>query len=262
MDIHLISTIYIGIIGLLVGSFANVCVHRIPQNKSIVTPRSKCPNCNTEIAWYDNIPVVSWLLLGRKCRYCRHPISWRYPMLELTMGLAWATIAWFYPIDQYTPVFILQAITLFTLLWILTLIDLETFLLPNALTFSGIAIGLFLAWQAGYILDALLGAMAGYIIFWLIAKLFLLATGREGMGQGDFKLLAMLGAFMGWQALPFIIMLSSFTGAIIGSLFLLMAKKGLKAEIPYGPHLAAAGLIWFFWGVEILNWYQSMVDIR
>ncbi|HID36749.1 MAG TPA: prepilin peptidase, partial [Ghiorsea sp.] len=175
---------------------------------------------------------------------------------------AWASIAWFYPITEYSPLFLAQAIILFTLLWTLTLIDLETFLLPNALTFPGIAIGLLFAWQSGYIIDALIGALAGYGIFWLIAWLFFKATGREGMGQGDFKLLAMLGAFMGWQALPFIIMLSSFTGAIIGSLLLLLAKKGLKAEIPYGPYLAASGMIWFFWGVEILIGYQSMVGIR
>jgi len=262
MDLQLISTIYIGIIGLLVGSFANVCVHRMPRGESVVSPRSKCPDCNTEIVWYDNIPVISWLILGRKCRCCGSPIAWRYPILELTMGAAWASIAWFYPITEYSPLFLAQAIILFTLLWTLTLIDLETFLLPNALTFPGIAIGLLFAWQSGYIIDALIGALAGYGIFWLIAWLFFKATGREGMGQGDFKLLAMLGAFMGWQALPFIIMLSSFTGAIIGSLLLLLAKKGLKAEIPYGPYLAASGMIWFFWGVEILIGYQSMVGIR
>ena len=261
MDMHLMLTLYIGMIGLLIGSFANVCVHRIPRGESVVKPRSKCPTCNTEIAWYDNIPIISWLILGRKCRHCRNPIAWRYPMLELSMGLTWAAIAWFYPLDQYSPIFVLQAIILFTLLWILTLIDLETFLLPNALTFPGIGIGLLLAWQQGYIIDAIIGAVAGYGIFWLVAKLFLLATGREGMGQGDFKLLAMLGAFMGWQALPFIIMLSSITGAIIGTATLLLANKGLKAEIPYGPYLAAAGLIWFFWGSQILHWYQNFVGL-
>ena len=260
IDIHIFSTIYIAMIGLLVGSFANVCVHRIPRGESVVKPRSKCPSCNTEIAWYDNIPVLSWLLLGRKCRHCKKPIAWRYPFLELTMGVAWGVIAWFYPATE-NPVFLAQAITLFTLLWILTLIDVETFLLPNVLTFPGIGIGLLFSWQQGYIIDALIGTIAGYGIFWLVAKLFLLATGREGMGQGDFKLLAMLGAFMGWQALPFIIMLSSVTGAVIGSLALLLAKKGLRAEIPYGPYLAAAGMIWFFWANPILHWYQNLIGI-
>jgi leader peptidase (prepilin peptidase)/N-methyltransferase len=259
MDTHLFFTLYIGIIGLLVGSFANVCVHRIPRGESVVKPRSKCPICNNEIAWYDNIPLLSWLMLGRKCRYCQTPISWRYPLLELTMGLMWTGIAWFYPIHAYDPVFLLQAISLVTLLWILTLIDVETFLLPNVLTFPGIALGLGFAAYFGFFWDSLIGVVAGYGIFWLVARLFLLATGKEGMGQGDFKLLAMLGAYMGWQAIPFIILLSSFTGAVIGSLALILAKKGLRAEIPYGPYLAAAGMIWFFWSTPILYWYQGLM---
>ncbi len=258
MDIHLFSTLSFAILGLLFGSFANVCVHRIPRGESIVSPGSQCPNCHTAIAWYDNIPVLSWLYLGRKCRHCSHPIAWRYPLLELTMGLMWASIVWFYPVQSYDPIFLAQAISLVTLLWILTLIDLETFLLPNALTFPGIVLGLAFAAYFGFFLDSLIGAVAGYGIFWLVARLFLIFTGKEGMGQGDFKLLAMLGAFMGWQALPFIILLSSLTGAIIGSITLILSKKGMRAEIPYGPYLAAAGVIWFFWSAPILHWYQGI----
>ena len=259
MDLHLFSALSFAILGLLFGSFANVCVHRIPLDESIVSPGSQCPNCHISIAWYDNIPVLSWLLLGRKCRHCASPITWRYPFLELSMGVLWGVIAWYIPFDS---LYFAQAILLVSLLWILTLIDLETFLLPNALTFPGIALGLLFAWQAGYILDAAIGTIAGYAIFWLVAKLFFLATKREGMGQGDFKLLAMLGAFMGWQALPFIIMLSSFTGAIIGSIALFLNKKGLRAEIPYGPYLAAAGVIWFFWSSHILAWYQHYLGLQ
>ncbi len=255
MDLHSFSAFSIAVFGLLVGSFANVLVHRLPRGESIVSPGSHCPSCQKSIAWYDNIPVLSWLLLGGKCRHCHTGIAWRYPLLELSMGLIWGLLAWLYP-AYLMPVQLAQAIALVTLLWILTLIDLETFLLPNALTFPGIALGLLFAWQLGYFYDALIGVIAGYAVFWLVAKLFLLATGREGMGQGDFKLLAMLGAFMGWQALPFIIFLSSVTGAIIGSAALLLAKKGLRAEIPYGPYLAAAGVVWFFWSAPILEAYQ------
>ncbi len=258
MDAHLFLTLYLGIMGLLVGSFANVCVHRIPRRESIVSPRSQCPNCQHPIAWYDNIPILSWLLLRRKCRYCKHPIAWRYPLLELTMGLMWASIAWFYPIESHDPVFLAQAISLVTLLWILTLIDLETFLLPNTLTFPGIALGLGFAAYFDFFLDSLIGAVAGYGIFWLVARLFFMLTGKEGMGQGDFKLLAMLGAYMGWQAIPFIILLSSLTGTVIGSLLLIISKKGLRAEIPFGPYLAAAGVVWFFWSDSILHWYQGV----
>jgi leader peptidase (prepilin peptidase)/N-methyltransferase len=156
---------------------------------------------------------------------------------------------------------LLQALVLVSLLWILTLIDLETGLLPNVLTFPGIATGLAFSWQFGYLQDAVIGAVVGYGAFWMIARLFLLMTGREGMGYGDFKLLAMLGAFMGWQALPFIVLASSFTGAVIGSLFLLMSQRHIRAEIPFGPYLAAAGMVWFLWGRDILQWYAGLIHV-
>jgi len=246
-----------GVLGLMFGSFANVCVHRIPQGLSVVSPGSRCPSCGSAIAWYDNIPLISWLLLGGKCRSCKAPISIRYPILELLMGVSWAGLAWRYGM---TPLFA-QALVLATLLWILTLIDLETFLLPNVLTFPGIAIGLLFSWHFGYWQDALIGAIAGYGLFWLVARIFLMVTGREGMGYGDFKLLSMLGAFMGWQALPFIVFASSLVGAVFGTIFLLLARKGLRAEIPFGPYLAAAGMIWYLWGNDILNWYVGLMRV-
>jgi len=251
MDLQLFATLSMGLLGILFGSFSNVCVHRIPLGQSIVTPGSHCPQCKNDIAWYDNIPLISWVLLGRKCRHCNLAISWRYPLLELSMGGLWALITWFTPIAPQTSVYLLQAIVLVSLLWILTLIDLETFLLPNALTFPGIASGLLFAWHFDYLLDALIGVISGYGFFWLIAFLFYKATGKEGMGQGDFKLLAMLGAFMGWQALPFIVLVSSVVGAIIGSIILLLQRKGLRSEIPFGPYLAMASVVWFFFGTQI-----------
>jgi len=244
-----------GLFGLLFGSFSNVCVHRIPLRISIVSPRSRCPVCEHEIAWYDNIPLVSWLMLSGKCRNCRAPISMRYPILELLMGLSWAGLAWKF---GWSPVLI-QALVMISLLWILTLIDLETGLLPNLLTFPGIAAGLLFSFWGGYLQDAIIGAVAGYGLFWLVAKLFLLFTGREGMGHGDFKLLAMLGAFMGWQALPFVIFASSLTGAVVGSVFILLTRRKMRAEIPFGPYLAAAGVAWFLWGGEILQWYAGLI---
>ncbi|MES0371214.1 MAG: prepilin peptidase [Mariprofundaceae bacterium] len=244
-----------GIFGLIFGSFANVCVHRIPLRISVVSPGSRCPSCETAIAWYDNIPLLSWLLLGGKCRHCKAAISFRYPLLELFMGLSWAALAWHFGFS----VELLQALFLVSLLWVLTLIDLETGLLPNVLTFPGIGIGLIFAYWLGYVQDAVIGAVIGYGAFWLIARIFLLITGREGMGYGDFKLLAMLGAFMGWQALPFIIFASSFVGAILGSVLLLVAKKHMRAEIPFGPYLAVAGMVWFIWGTDILSWYAGLI---
>ncbi|MDT8376154.1 MAG: prepilin peptidase [Mariprofundaceae bacterium] len=244
-----------GLFGLLFGSFSNVCVHRLPLRISIVSPRSRCPVCEHEIAWYDNIPLVSWLLLGGKCRNCRAPIAIRYPLLELLMGLSWAGLAWKF---GWSPVLI-QALVLISLLWILTLIDLETGLLPDVLTFPGIAAGLLFSFWLGYFTDAVIGALAGYSLFWLVAKAFLLCTGREGMGYGDFKLLAMLGAFMGWQALPFVIFASSLVGAVAGTAFILLTRKQMRAEIPFGPYLAAAGAVWFLWGGEILQWYAGLI---
>lgn len=257
MDPLLFLILASGLLGLMFGSFANVCVHRIPLRISIVSPRSRCPSCESPIAWYDNIPLVSWLLLGGKCRRCKTAISVRYPLLELLMGLSWAGLAWRY---GFSPM-LLQALLLASLLWILTLIDLETGLLPNVLTFPGIAIGLGFSFWLGYWQDALIGVVLGYGVFWLVARLFLMVTGREGMGYGDFKLLAMLGAFMGWQALPFIVFASSLVGAVVGILFLSLSHKDMRTEIPFGPYLAAAGMVWFLWGAGILQWYAGLIRV-
>jgi len=246
------------IVGLIFGSFANVCVYRIPRRESVIFPGSHCPACHHAIAVYDNIPLLSWLMLAGKCRHCDIPIAWRYPLLELVMGLSWGLLAWHFGSVPELAV----ALCLFFLLWVLSFIDLETGLLPNALTYPGIILGLFFSWWLGNWQDALIGAIAGYGIFWLIARLFLRLTGREGMGYGDFKLLAMLGAFMGWQALPFIIFTSSMVGTFAGIVILLVARQGLRTEIPFGPYLAAAGMVWFVWGSEVLEWYIGLTGIN
>ncbi|MDQ6993298.1 MAG: A24 family peptidase [Mariprofundus sp.] len=242
-----------GLLGLLLGSFANVCVYRIPRHESIAFPGSHCPTCDHPIAAYDNIPVISWLLLRGRCRHCQQAIAWRYPLLELLMGLSWAGLAYhFGPTGQ-----LLMALCLFFLLWVLSFIDFETTLLPDVLTLPGIVVGLLFSWWLADWQAALIGAVAGYGLFWSVNKVFLLLTGREGMGYGDFKLLAMLGAFLGWQALPFIILASSTIGAVVGTLFLYLSRRGLRAEIPFGPYLAAAAMIWLLWSDGILNWYLS-----
>jgi leader peptidase (prepilin peptidase) / N-methyltransferase len=246
--------IIVGIFGLLFGSFANVCVYRIPRHESITFPGSHCPACGHAIAWYDNAPLLSYLLLGGHCRHCGAPIAWRYPLLEGLMGISWAGLAWYF---GPTPM-LLMALVLVTMLWILTLIDLETGLLPDALTLPGIAVGLGFSFWIGDPVASLIGAVAGYGVFWLVARLFLLATKREGLGYGDFKLLAMLGAFFGWQALPFIIFVSSLVGAVVGSLYLWLNRQGMRATVPYGPFLAAAGIAWLLWGQDSIHWYLGM----
>ncbi|MDQ6951591.1 MAG: prepilin peptidase [Mariprofundales bacterium] len=240
------------VLGLIVGSFANVCVYRIPRGESIAFPGSHCPSCGHDLAWYDNIPLLAWLLLRGHCRYCQGKIHWRYPLLEALVGLSWGYLGWH--IGQ-PSLALAEGIILFTMLWILTGIDLETMLLPDILTLPGIAIGLGFAAIDGSWPDAAIGAVAGYSFFWIVARLFLFTTGKEGMGYGDFKLLSMLGAFMGWQALPFIVFFSSVIGAVVGAASLALARKGMGTQIPFGPFLALAGMVWFLWGDAILRTY-------
>ncbi len=237
--------------GLIFGSFANVLVHRLPRGQSIVRPGSRCPACGHALSWFENIPVLSWLALGGRCRSCRARIPVRYPLMELGLGLLWGYLGWRF---GWRPE-LAMALTLSFLLWTLTWIDLETTLLPDALTLPGVALGLAFAWWLGDWRASLIGAVAGYGIFWLVARVFLLLTGREGMGYGDFKLLAMLGAFLGWQALPFVIFLASVSGAIIGGLWLWLTRESARAPIPFGPFLAAAGMVWMLWGRALLGWY-------
>lgn len=243
------------VLGLLFSSFANVLVYRIPRGESIVWPGSRCPHCANSLAWFDNVPLLSWLLLGGRCRYCHESISGRYPLLELLMAVSWTYLAWY-----IGPQWLLaEALALFFLLWVLSFIDLETGLLPDALTYPGMILGLMFAVPTGHAADSLLGLCAGYGVFWLVGRVFLMLTGKEGMGHGDYKLLAMLGAFMGWQALPFIVFVSSFVGAIAGSIILLLSRRGLRAEIPFGPYLALAGMIWFLWHEPVLAWYLDLM---
>jgi len=237
--------------GLIFGSFANVLVHRLPRGESIVTPGSHCPSCGHALTWFENIPLLSWLVLRGRCRYCSTAISMRYPLLELCMGLTWGYMAW----HSGWSLELVTSLILSMMLWVLAWIDMEAGLLPNAITLPGIGIGIAFSMADGHLMDSLIGAMAGYGVFWLVARIFFLLTGREGMGYGDFKLLAMLGAFLGWRSLPFIILLSSVCGAVTGSLYLLMARKHMHTQIPFGPWLAVSGIIWLLWGDDLLGWY-------
>jgi len=243
------------LLGLMFGSFANVLVHRLPRGESIVFPGSHCPSCGHALSWYENIPLVSWLVLRGHCRHCNESISIRYPLLELCLGLTWGYMAWHFGWGME----LVMALVFSMMLWVLTWIDLETGLLPDVITLPGIAIGIIFGMALGYLQDSVIGAVAGYGLFWLVAKAFFLLTGREGLGYGDFKLLAMLGAFLGWQALPFIVFISSFCGAVIGSIYLFLTRKHVRAQIPFGPYLAASGMIWLLWGSDLLRWYLDVI---
>lgn len=271
------------ILGLLVGSFLNVVVYRLPimmenrwraESRSIleittgysendlpfnlVVPRSACPHCGHHITWYENIPVVSWLLLRGKCSECKKPISARYPLVEITAAVLAAICACLIEPGWWLVAAIMGSWTLLTL----ALIDFDTTLLPDSITLPLLWAGLLLAafkLSPVSLYDAVIGAAAGYLALWSVYWAFKLLTGKEGMGYGDFKLLGALGAWLGWQYLPMVILLSSLVGAVVGGT--LLATKLIQRDqgIPFGPYLAAAGWIALLWGEQILrSWLQFM----
>ncbi|MFA7607390.1 MAG: A24 family peptidase [Rhodocyclaceae bacterium] len=263
------------LLGLFIGSFLNVVIHRLPRMMelewqaqaaelrgepqpeqdrfNLATPRSRCPHCGHLITALENIPVVSYLLLRGKCRHCSAPISRRYPAVELVTAALTGFAAWHFGYG-------IAALGAMLLLWTLvalTFIDLDTQLLPDSLTLPLVWLGLgFNLWDTYTPLSsAVIGAMAGYLSLWSVYWLFKLTTGKEGMGYGDFKLLAAIGAWLGWQMLPLVILLSSLVGAVVGVALIVLARHGRNVPIPFGPYLAAAGIIALFWGQDITALY-------
>lgn len=269
-------------VGLIIGSFLNVVIYRVPlmlesqwrrdccelleidkeqtdqkETFNLAFPNSHCPNCEAAIAPWQNIPVISYLLLKGRCANCHTRISTRYPAVELATGLLSLGV---YGHFGFTLA-LFGALLLLWILIVLTLIDFDTQLLPDNLTLPllwlGLVFNLFSVFSP--IRDAVLGAILGYLILWSVYWLFLLATGKHGMGHGDFKLLAALGAWLGWQYVPLIILLSSLVGAVFGSLLLLLDKSRRGKPMPFGPYLAGAGLIALIWGQDILlNYFPGM----
>ena len=242
--------------GLCLGSFANVCIYRIPLDKSIVHPASSCPHCGVRIRFFDNIPVFSYLLLMGRCRQCRASISMRYPLVEILM--AFLSLALFIRFGfqlQY-----LQFMVFAGTLVILSFIDFDHKILPDVLTLPGIAVGWLVSFLPGGIswTDSLIGLAAGGGSLYLVATVYERITGREGLGGGDIKLLAMIGAWMGWQSLPLIVLMSSLSGAVIGSVFILSGGKGARTQIPFGPFLSLGALSYLFFGRQISLWYFGL----
>lgn len=245
------------VFGCLLGSFANVVIVRMPQNESFVKPRSFCRSCKKQIKWQHNIPVLSWILLRGKCAYCRAPYSIRYPLTELLMGLAFAltfnAVGWSYTLIEYLY-FVFALITC-------AFIDFDHMILPDKFTLSGIVIGLLGAAlnPERDFLQALYGVLMGGGFLWAIAYLYFAFRNREGMGGGDIKLLAWIGAMLGWQAIPIVILLSSVVGSLVGIGFALRTKDGMKYAIPFGPFLVAATLFYIFIdGDRIGDWYLAL----
>jgi leader peptidase (prepilin peptidase)/N-methyltransferase len=284
------------LLSLLVGSFLNVVIHRLPimldrqwrehaqemlqpatdgtapvpaaaERFNLVVPRSRCPKCAAEIRAHQNIPVVSYLLLGGKCASCGVRISPRYPIVELGTAVLSAAVAWRFGFHW-------QMIAALGFTWslvALTAIDLDHQILPDVITLPLLWVGLLLslAWYAEMSppipvdpRSAIVGGAAGYLSLWLVYWTFKLITGKEGMGYGDFKLFGAFGAWMGWQMLPLIILLSAFTGAVIGVMLIVLRGRDRNIPIPFGPYLAAAGWIALMWGPQIVGGYLSVSGLR
>lgn len=267
-----------GVLGLCVGSFLNVVIHRLPKmmetdweaqcadlrgeappasaHLSLSKPGSRCPNCGHQITALENIPVLSYLLLRGKCADCQTSISPRYPSIEALTGLLSAYAVWHFGPNA-------QAAGALIIIWCLVAlaaIDFDTQLLPDSITLPLLWMGLVANLNTTFVdlESAVIGAMAGYLALWSVFWMFKLATGKEGMGYGDFKLLAALGAWLGWQMLPAIILLSSIVGAIVGITLILALGRERNVPIPFGPYLAAAGLIALFWGQWLSQTYLKL----
>ncbi|CAB5683922.1 prepilin peptidase [Aeromonas dhakensis] len=279
---HSLPWLYFSLVflfSLMIGSFLNVVIHRLPimlerewqaeylsyfnpetqlqqeERYNLMVPRSACPHCGHAITAMENIPLLSWLWLKGRCRECQAPISARYPLVELLTALLSLVVAATFPPGWG----LLAALLLTWVLVALTFIDLDKMLLPDQLTLPLLWGGLLFNLAGGFVplADAVIGAMAGYLVLWSLYWAFKLLTGKEGMGYGDFKLLAALGAWLGWQALPIVLLLSSLVGAIIGISLILLRNHHQNKPIPFGPYLAIAGWIALLWGDTITRWYLT-----
>lgn len=270
--------VFVVLFGLVIGSFLNVCIIRIPERKSIVLPASACPKCGTAIRPYDNIPVVSWLLLGGKCRSCQNPISRIYPLVELLTGLLFFAC-------YYAFGFTLETLKWFAfsaLMIVLVFTDLRERILPDAVNYTGFGIGLVLSlfmrpvdgtatWLANHMfdfpppapvlsfVDAILGAAGGSALLWLVSEGYFRLRGREGMGLGDVKMMLLVGAFLGLKRTLLTILAGSLLGSILGMLFIAARRKDSSYELPFGTFLGLAAMLVVFFGTPVVNWYQSLL---
>jgi len=270
-----------GVIGLVVGSFLNVVIHRLPKmlerlwqsecaelggqtlpeapRYNLVVPRSACPGCGHRISALENVPVVSYLWLRGRCSSCHAPISPRYPIVEALCGVLTGYVGWHFGFSS-------AAFACMLFVWAmvaLAFIDLDTLYLPDTITlpllWAGLLAQLMHLLPESDLAGAVIGAVAGYLSLWSVYWAFKLATGKEGMGYGDFKLLAAIGAWLGWKALPVVILLSSVVGAVVGIGLILMRRQGRDVPIPFGPYLVIAALIALFWGRQITERYLDLL---
>ena len=262
------------VIGMCVGSFLNVCIYRIPGSQSIVTPASSCPHCRKPIQWYDNIPVLSYFLLRGRCRNCRESISLRYPLVETITGAMAVSICLIWGLSVVALVHFTFICALITI----TFIDIDHQIIPDVITIPGMLLGLGAVWvfqavrldtaivypeMGGLIFpdlsfaDSVIGFLAGGGILLAVAIGYEVVTGREGMGGGDIKLLAMVGTLVGWKGVVFTIFSASLIGTAVGLAVMIRAGRNMKLAIPFGPFLSIGAILYLFWGPDVLRWYLS-----
>ena len=249
-------TIAVFIFGALIGSFLNVCIHRLPSGESIAFPASRCPRCRAPIKAYDNIPILSYLLLRGRCRSCRAAIGWRYSLVEALSGVTAVGVVCAFGLSAPA----LLAFAFLAALIVVTFVDLDHQIIPDAISLPGIFVGFAAALlfeRPGW-LSSLLGIALGGGILWAVAAGYEWLTGREGMGGGDIKLLAMIGAFLGWHAIPVTLLLASLLGTVIGLAAMAARGRDTKMAIPFGPFLAIGAACALFWGDALITWYMNL----
>lgn len=257
ISIYLIE-LSVFLLGLCIGSFLNVCIYRLPVSRSIAKPaRSMCPNCEEMIKFYDNIPVLSYIWLKGKCRNCNEPISLRYPMVEIISGLASLSVFLEFGISFEAIVYFFFISSLI----IVTFIDIDHKIIPDVITLAGLPI--FFLTSMGIpelgLKNSFIGILAGGGSLFIIALLYHLIAKKEGMGGGDIKLLAMIGALVGWKGVFFTIFLSSVIGTAAGLIFMIKTQKGIKIAVPFGPFLSIGAVTYIFFGEQIIKWYFNML---
>jgi leader peptidase (prepilin peptidase)/N-methyltransferase len=244
------------IFGLCIGSFLNVCIYRIPAEISIAFPGSACPNCQTTIKFYDNIPLLSYLSLGGKCRQCQAPISWRYPLIECLTGSISLGLYLKFGLSIETAVYFIFISTLI----VITFIDIDHRIIPDRITIPGILFFFIIAFAIPSLswLESLLGILIGGGSLFAVAVLYHLLTRKEGMGGGDIKLLAMIGALVGWKGVFFTIFVSSAVGTLVGLSIMIATRQNLKLAVPFGPFLSIGAATYVFFGPELISWYFQL----
>ncbi len=269
MTLDSLISIFVFIVGACVGSFLNVCIYRIPREESIVFPGSHCPKCGKAIKWYDNLPILSWLLLRAKCRNCGQSISARYALVETLVAVLFTLVWMQYGPQALTPVFWLVIAGLV----VATFIDFEHYIIPDRISLGGIAVGLLLSFfvpelhaltNPVFQLDGLqglassaIGVAAGSGSLWMVAVVGKMIFKKDAMGLGDVKLLGAIGAFMGWRSVIFTIVISSFLGSIVGVTLIAIGNRKWQSKIPYGPYIALAAVVWIYLGPTLWNAYMN-----